>query len=557
MKFAKQLETEAENIPFEWRPYLIQYKKLKKIITKVADEIEHYGMSVSMLQDHLNQQVEETQNHIPDPNAPQIQYYFTGEAPNIKPCIRFTYDSSNKKVIELLSGLIENSEHNHPSNEEQSNISSSSAAAPKRLPLQYRHSQNNIDFFKLSYNKENINAVNEEVEVEESIDEKKEKETNIDESHQQQEQKEEQEEQTDSPTSESSQEMDEDEINLTDQKRRKSTAKLIRELTQLTLQKDDEKKEKGEMRSIVIELEQDDEFFYRLMTELQSSVRLQKDTFDKFETDIDELEKRMVKIASPNNKNDMFIWRQIFGHYMDAQIFQGKIETDRSMHSVQKAKQQMSWFASQLYKDNLISKLKNAASKSAFQQFMALNTELITMKHYQALNQTAMTKILKKHDKRSGLTASSSFPDFVGTDKYFTPTLAKLICASIMDKITTIIPQPDDFSCPVCMSIAWRPIRLVCGHFYCVRCLIKAQRKGMHSCPMCRHPTAVKTASALNLDEPLQNFLLMYFPKEIKQKKRENEREQAIEDVEQFTGRAYTPEQIARMTKENHNCIIM
>lgn len=78
MKFAKQLETESENIPFEWRPYLIQYKKLKKIITKVADEIEHYGMSVSMLQDHLNHH-EESPDNTPDPNAPQIQYYFTGK----------------------------------------------------------------------------------------------------------------------------------------------------------------------------------------------------------------------------------------------------------------------------------------------------------------------------------------------------------------------------------------------------------------------------------------------------------------------------------------------
>ncbi|CAO3625639.1 unnamed protein product [Cunninghamella echinulata] len=350
---------------------------------------------------------------------------------------------------------------------------------------------------------------------------------------------------------------DEDEVNITKRERRNSTAKLIRELTQLTLHKNENNKENGEMKSVVIELEQDDEFFYMLVTELQGSVRLQKDTYDKFETDINDLEKRMVKIASPNQKDEMYIWRQIFSHYMDAQIFQGRVETDRTMHSVNKAKQQMSWFASQLQRENLISKLKSNSSKSALRQFMTLNTELITMKHYQALNQTAMTKILKKHDKRSGLTASSSFPDFVGMDKYFTPTLAKLICASIMDKLTTIIPQPDDFSCPVCMNIAWRPIRLKCGHFYCVRCLIKAQKKGMHSCPLCRHPTAVKTASALNLDEPLQNFLLMYFPKEIKQKKRDNEREQAIEDIEIMTGKKFTPEQIAKMSKENHNCIIM
>ncbi|ORX55742.1 hypothetical protein DM01DRAFT_233832, partial [Hesseltinella vesiculosa] len=87
-------------------------------------------------------------------------------------------------------------------------------------------------------------------------------------------------------------------------------------------------------------------------------------------------------------------------------------------------------------------------------------------------------------------------------------------------------------ACPVCMSLAWRPIRLVCGHMFCVRCLIKAQRKRMMACPLCRHDTAVGQASALNLDGSMEKFMLMYFPKEIKRKKLDNEREQAIEDVE-------------------------
>lgn len=107
---------------------------------------------------------------------------------------------------------------------------------------------------------------------------------------------------------------------------------------------------------------------------------------------------------------------------MDAQIFQGQLEADRSMRSVQKAKAQMEWFSEQVEQLNLVhlpedlmlwllnlaffqvSKLKGQASKGAFKQFIALNAELITIKHYQVLNQTAMTKILKKHDKRSGLT---------------------------------------------------------------------------------------------------------------------------------------------------------
>lgn len=108
------------------------------------------------------------------------------------------------------------------------------------------------------------------------------------------------------------------------------------------------------------------------------------------------------------------------------------------------------------------------------------------------------------------------------------------------------------------MSVAWRPIRLKCNHVFCVRCLIKAQKKQMKSCPMCRHPTSVEAATALNLDEGLQNFLKLYFPKEIKQKKRENEREQAIEDVQAMTGRIYTEEQLLRMNRPSDTkCNIM
>lgn len=41
--------------------------------------------------------------------------------------------------------------------------------------------------------------------------------------------------------------------------------------------------------------------------------------------------------------------------------------------------------------------------------------------------------------------ASTSFPDFVGSNDFFTPKLGKLLCAAIIEKLTTIIPQPDDY----------------------------------------------------------------------------------------------------------------
>ena len=79
----------------------------------------------------------------------------------------------------------------------------------------------------------------------------------------------------------------------------------------------------------------------------------------------------------------------------------------------------------------------------------------------------------------------------------------------------------------------------------------------MENCPICRQKDAVKYASAYNLDQPMQNFLKQYFPREIKQKKRENEHEQALEDIQAMTGRKYTEEQLMRMSQKHSQCQIM
>lgn len=74
MKFGKQLESEAENIPSTWRPYLLHYKALKKLIAKVAIEIEKRGLCASLLREGLRNQSGSTSE-----GGPRIRYYFTGK----------------------------------------------------------------------------------------------------------------------------------------------------------------------------------------------------------------------------------------------------------------------------------------------------------------------------------------------------------------------------------------------------------------------------------------------------------------------------------------------
>ncbi|KAI8992296.1 SPX domain-containing protein [Pilobolus umbonatus] len=493
MKFAKQLETEAEDIPCEWRPYLIQYKTLKKMITKVAEEIESRGLTASLLHECLGEVDEEENSHC----TSRIKYYFTGkeyrEPPHIKPNIEFTYDPHNPRIQKAVEQLIEQESRNEED----------------RPKLEYKRTHDNKDFFSVS-NKSLENVTPDYVTT-----------------------------------------------------KTHSTVLLVKELLLMTLEAkrhmvEDHIDDATPLKSIVIELEQDDEFFKTLLKELDQAVDLQSLTSKKLQNDICQLESSMCKVASPTNKKDMYNWRKIFALYMDAQIFQGNAESDRTFRSVERSKKQMTWFMNQVVKMNTLVKLKTKESKSTFEHFIALNNELIRMRHYQMLNQTAIRKILKKHDKRSGLNASHNFGEIISTDLLFSPKLAIMVYATITDKLTTIIPQPEDYACPVCMCVAWRPIRLSCSHVFCVRCLIKAQRKGMNSCPMCRHPTAIKKATAYNLDEGLQNFLKMYFPLEIKAKKKDNEREQAIEDIQAMTGKRFSEEQLMKMSQQQDaKCIIM
>ncbi|ORY99328.1 SPX domain-domain-containing protein [Syncephalastrum racemosum] len=522
MKFAKQLETEAEDIPSEWRPYLIQYKALKKLISKIAAEIERRGLSAALLRECLKQGTDYKTGF-------RIKYYFTGEPPNVRPCIQFDYPRNESGLPDLLKKL---TAHHHDENDTQ-DIGNNVNARPK---LQYQKTENDTDFFTLS--SKDLNTPRRKSEttdmMKQLVDLTLNKSNN---GH--------------SPPDSDEEEEEEDH----DDHHHDDHA-----LTQLQEgeegEQDNTTHHVSEMKHLVIELEREDEFFYALTTELEQAVELQKSTTHKFEEDVRELEYRMVAVSSPQHESDMYAWRSIFSLYMDAQIFRGKAERDRTMRSVEQSRSQLAWFSQQLSQQKLLNKFKTKASRDAFRQFQALNTELLTLKHYQLLNQTAVTKILKKHDKRSGLTASKSFPTFLRTSKLGDIRLADILCASVLTRLASVIPQPDDYLCPVCLAVAWRPIRLVCGHVFCVRCLIKGQKKHVKDCPLCRHPGAVEQASALNLDIPMQNLLKTYFPKEIKQKKKDNEREQAIEDVQAMTGRKYTEEQLMRMN-DSQKCIIM
>jgi hypothetical protein len=52
--------------------------------------------------------------------------------------------------------------------------------------------------------------------------------------------------------------------------------------------------------------------------------------------------------------------------------------------------------------------------------------------------------------------------------------------------LVTVVPAPDEYACPICTALACVPVRLGCGHVFCVRCLVKLQKAGKDACPVCR-----------------------------------------------------------------------
>ncbi|KAI8097751.1 SPX domain-containing protein [Halteromyces radiatus] len=268
-----------------------------------------------------------------------------------------------------------------------------------------------------------------------------------------------------------------------------------------------------------IDLIKDMEFFRLLLKELEQAVALYDLEKQRFLTAVQDLESLLLVAASPHKK-DLYVWREIFHLYLS------RCPLEKNCQDYEICKARLMLLSNDIKQRKLDKRLSSRRSKTAFGQFLAINQQINIFQRFQSLNTTAMTKILKKHDKRSGLSAKSEFPTFAKNNSVFLQEVDMALFQLIQSKIISIVPQPDDYACPVCYGITWRPIRLQCHHVFCVRCLIKAHRKRLYDCPLCREEMAVGNAGASNLDKDLQDFLLLYFPREIKEKRNDNEKDQ-------------------------------
>ncbi|KAF9652502.1 hypothetical protein BDM02DRAFT_3089024 [Thelephora ganbajun] len=249
-------------------------------------------------------------------------------------------------------------------------------------------------------------------------------------------------------------------------------------------------------------------------------------------------------------RSDLYLWRQLLGLYIDSEVFDGVAERNRGERSLEDAEFRMVEFLGRVEKSGIL-RGKSKKAHLEVETFLRLNNIILDLKKLNYASSEASRKILKKHAKRTALPFPPSLPREIisavgvvgmempiGTGSLSTgqttqaliplpqhyESLPQLLVQAIGETILPIIPHVDDYSCVICTGIAFKPIRLSCGHLFCVRCLVKMQKRGKSDCPMCRSP-CVLTADRSNVDWALLNFMADWFPVESREKLRSNERE--------------------------------
>lgn len=284
----------------------------------------------------------------------------------------------------------------------------------------------------------------------------------------------------------------------------------------------------SEVQQVEVPLVFDEKFFNILQTDVSNLDILQKREEEHLKKEIQSLGQEIAKVTKPKGrkgKDDLVKWRQIFELYLESAVFFSTREMDHGERSSTQALVQLQLFQDKVLERKLTQGLR---SREAFTKFLNINTLLLSHLKFQELNKLAVSKILKKFDKRTSLGASKTFVTAVHSDHLLAGSIAKDLCAEVSQEIISVVPDIQDYLCPICFSVAYWPIRLDCNHVFCSRCMVKMQRKVERFCPLCR-ADCIMRAGLENFDTKHADFLKLYFPKEVKEKVRANELERGKE----------------------------
>ncbi|KAL2151533.1 hypothetical protein VTH82DRAFT_6631 [Thermothelomyces myriococcoides] len=302
---------------------------------------------------------------------------------------------------------------------------------------------------------------------------------------------------------------------------------------------------------VEIPLSFDSRFFGLLQADLAELDTLQAKERQLMNDKISILGNEIAEVAKPRkglakfSKSDLYRWREIFELYLAAQVFFSTSEAATGLRTSEKARQQLVWFQEEVEKRQLLQRFKLESSATAYAHFLALNATLLQNLQFQELNQTAISKIIKKFDKRTSLGVKTTFPKMMYPAQFITEAISKDVCAQLAREVVNQVPQVVDYTCTICFSICWLPIRLDCTHLFCIRCMIKMQNQNKRYCPLCR-ADVIQSANETHIDERLVRYLEQWFPKETREKQAYNE----LERRRELLGNVYVGD-------ESPPCVVM
>lgn len=479
MKFGKKFEqTLAEDeIPEDWIEAAIQYKALKKCIGNIVDELQVLGLEQNTLKLLLDK-IEVNESETTASNPVLAQYVLSKTKDHqIVPTLKIIIDYNNELTDDHINSSIEILRKNL-----------------ERIANSDFDSANSKENMKIIKN--DSNDYDDTEDVDKTM-------TNEDVS---------------SALTESNGLVTKDDSQMV-----LSTASIVKLPTP------------GRKYELSIKLNADARFFQMLETELNNLDNFKAQEENKMIKDIEEVSNILNYLASKESlkRSDIYTWRELFKLFLDNEIYFKYNETSLSTseNSLEKTKRNLEKFNEEIYRTQLLRNFKNKKSLQAFNQFISINNYLLKVLQFQSINSTAFTKILKKFDKQTSLNVRSRFPKLVSNDHIFFTgkSISQSICYIIQSSLLQLIPQLDDYTCPICLEIAFKPIRLDCGHLFCVRCLVKLKQQDNYNCPICRSDRVLELADSTNLDATTMNMMKRLFPKEVKKKLKEREEEQFTE----------------------------
>lgn len=314
-----------------------------------------------------------------------------------------------------------------------------------------------------------------------------------------------------------------------------------------------------EDQELVIPLLSDSAFYQLLYDAIQSLETYMSSIHADFTTTLHRLSADIAHTARPSlseqpagvvsqlipAKSDLDTWRIIFSHYIDAEIFESVSELNRGERSIEDVEQRLQLFAGKvaaIHTDTGRKTFRLKQSRVALDAFMKANLMILYIKKFQFANAEATRKILKKHAKRtalplldspSGASQLDTASLAVATILKPSTSMSRILVQAIGETLLPVVPHIDDYSCLICTNLAFKPIRLSCRHLFCVRCLVKMQKRGQDECPMCRMRN-VHIANRSNVDWTMLQFMQQWFPKESRQKQKDNEKEAADEELREM-----------------------